>query len=178
MITTTIPTGARPVPTANVFQSTFNALSPNRYSFLKTDVQKAIDFNPHNVYLLDKVSFSASMAEQVYQEAIDTNVSLPRLYFTTKATQGTPKLSRPFNFINYVDNQDMYLFFDQDQKDDELLIGFEGLFTQPPAIAGQLIMEIYIQFVIYEIKATDWNNRFNLPQYNLGEDIPMRGEPH
>lgn len=177
MITITVPTGSRPIYTENVFSADFNNTTPNKYDFqkIKANRQKLIDLRTRYVYLLDATYFSANMDEGVYQDAMDTSNDTPRLFFTTKTSGDQPAFGRPFNFINYVDNANTVLFIDQVPKKNELLINFQGLFSQPIELAGKLTMEVYIQFLIYEISAVEWVKMYGEPTEQSGKDLIMRG---
>jgi len=176
MITIEVPVTARGQFTGNIFSAVFNAnvLFPNRYHFDGLQKSTIVPLLPRTVYVLDKIFFSANMPEGVYQEAIDDSIGLPQLILTSKSTeQGV--LVRPYNFINYVDNQDNILFFRSDQMEDELLGSFKGLFSQPAEIVGLSTMKIFLQLTIFEVSTTSWVEFFEQSGVEQGQKLPLRG---
>lgn len=174
MITITIPVDSRGQFTGNIFSAAFNTSTPNRYEFDGAQKSTVLNMFPNKVYVFDKIFFSANMPEGVYQEAIDDSNGLPQLILTSEATQ-QGVLVAPYNFINYVDNQDNILFFESTQTQNNLEASFSGLFSQPAPIVGLGTMKIFLQMTIFEVGSIKWVNEFGESSPKQGEDIPLRG---
>lgn len=172
----TIPVTARPFLTANTFTATFNAPTLGRYDFNVAANQNniVIPIRHTSVYVLERINFSASVPEGVYQEAIDPTNLLPNLQLLTTVQQ-VQIFPEKQPFINYVDNLSLLLFFHTTQDNDNLLATFTGQFTQPAFMVGMVTMDVYIQFNIYEINDTDWVARYHDRKLDLGRNLKFRG---
>jgi len=172
----TIPTTARPILTANIFTATFNAVTPGRYDFNSAGNinQTIIQMRPRSVYIIERVNFSASTPEGTYQEAIDPTNGLPRLSVTTQS-ENQQRYPQEQPFINYVDNLEMLLFVNTTQNQDLLRATFRGQFDQPAGLVGQLTLNVYIQFNIYDLNATEWTEKYFDAKSRLGSHLNLRG---
>jgi hypothetical protein len=176
-IALTIPISAQPIITGNIFQATFNNPTANRYDFTNTAANQNVVVLPLErwaVYVIERVNFSANIDESVYLEAIDTNGGLPSFQcLTTVAGQQIFPNRQPV--INYVDNLEVIQPFWTQQDNDNLLVTFRGLFTQPGAIAGLTTMYTYLQMNIYKIQETQWIKNFFDKKEKLGQNLNMLG---
>lgn len=172
----TIPVTARPTITASIFSGPFNTTTANRYDFTAaaTNPQTVLTMVANTIYLIERACFSLDIPEGHFQRAIDSNISVPRIYFrTTKTNQLI--FPRPQPFINYVDNLELMKFVPCDQKDDQLQVSFEAIFFQTPALVGIPTLNAFLQLNIYEIQATDWTKQWNGPKDFQGRDLALRG---
>jgi len=172
----TIPVTARPTITANIFAGPYNTTTANRYDFTAdaSSPQTVLTMVQNTVYLIERACFSLDVPEGDFQRAIDSAISVPRIYFrTTKTNQLI--FPRPQPFINYVDNLELMKFVPCDQKDDQLQVSFECILFQTPALVGITSLNAYLQLNIYEIQATDWVKYWNSPKNAQGKDLNLRG---
>ncbi len=172
-----LPVTARPTLTANIFTGTFNVPTVNRYNF--TDVagnqqQTVLTMTGQSVYIIERASFSMTTPEGVFQEAIDSTISVPVMKFETLKTQQLI-FARKQPFINYVDNLELLLFVPSNQEDDEILVSFEAIFSQPAALVGTAVLKAFLQLNIYEVQNSSWVARFMTQNFNTGKDLSMRG---
>lgn len=137
-----------PIETSNIFAGTFNVPTLGVYDFgvpANTD-QIVIPLDRRFIYLIDMVSFSASIAEGVYLESIATP---PQMTFRFTSA---PYRIYPFPLpgINYKDGLNWSFFFQTTQANDNLLISMTGILNQVAATVGIPVINCYASFVIYQ----------------------------
>lgn len=173
----TLPVNARPTITSNIFSAVFNVPTLNRYDFTNVagnQRQTVLRMNQNCVYVIERACFSLDIPEGEFQSAIDSTVSVPVIKFETLKTRQMI-FARKQPFINYVDNLELYKFVTCDQKDDEILVSFEAVFTQTPAMIGILNLKAFLQLNIYEVQSTDWVTQFVKPKSKEGSKLRYRG---
>jgi len=172
-----LPISARPTLTSNIFTATWNNPTLNRYDFTNVagnQDQTVIRMTGASVYVIERVNFSATIPEGVFQESIDSAISVPQLIFKTDKTD-SPIFDRPQPFINFVDNLEMLLFVPGDQSDDEIQVTFQCVLNQVPATVGIVTIKAFLQLNVYEVENTDWTRRFFYnPDDTIG-DLQLRG---
>ena len=157
-----LPISARPIQTANIFTGTFNVPTVNRYDFTNVagnQNQTVLVMTGASIYIIERVNFSMSIPEGVFQEGIDSTVSVPRLIIKTAKTDKMI-FDRPLPFINFVDNLELLLFVPSDQSQDEILVTFEAVLSQVPAMGAVATIQAFLQLNVYEVQSTDWVTRF------------------
>jgi len=169
----TLPVGAKVRVTENRFTSTFNVPTVNRYDFgtaVNVDVP-ILRMDPNTVYILERLNFSMNIPEGIFQDSID---EVTKLRVRKKSTRQLV-WQNPTPFINYVKNLELYNFVETDQEDDFLIGTFVGKLIQVPETVGKIIITAFVQFNIYEIDSTEWNNYFRSAKRGEGSGIPLRG---
>ena len=172
-----LPIRARPTITANIFTATWNNPTLNRYDFSNVagnQNQIVLTMTGSSVYIIERVCFSMTIPEGVFQESIDSAVSVPQIKFFTRKTN-QQIFARPQPFINYVDNLELLKFINSDQTNDDLLISFECLLNQVPATVGIVTIKAFLQFNIYEVQNTDWVNRYYDNPDQTIRDLRLKG---
>ena len=173
-----LPVTARPTITSNIFTSAWNIPTINKYDFSNVAGnadQTILTMTGSSIYVIERVCFSMSIPEGVFQESIDSAVSVPQMLFKTEKT-GALIFDRPQPFINYVDNLELLLFVPGDQSDDEIQVSFECVLDQVAATVGVAAIRAFLQLNIYEVQNTDWIRRFFYNKENTIGDLQLRGD--
>lgn len=146
MIIQTITWKSLPLQPVNRFSAGFAAgvydfsLNPGNAN------QVVIPLNKQYIYLIDSISFSASIPEADYLEAITT---VPEFSFKFLRT---PYNIYPFPIqgVQYLRGENFNFWFSTDKENDALLISMTGVLTQTPALVG--VANIFAQFseVMYQ----------------------------
>lgn len=172
-----LPVTARPTLTSNIFTATWNVPTLNRYDFTAVAGnanQLVLQMTSSSIYIIERCNFSMSIPEGVFQESIDSAVSVPQMIFTTQKT-GQQIFPKPQPFINYVDNLELLLFVPSNQSQDEIRVSFESVLNQVAATVGIVTIKAFLQLNIYEVQNTDWISRFyNNPESIIG-DLKLSG---
>ena len=140
---------ALPIETQNRFAAQFNVPTLGQYDFgVAANTQQVViaNLNPNFVYLIDRVSFSASIPEGVYLESVNVTPQA-RLSFLNTEYGIYP---RPLPGVNYKDNLEWRFFFWTEKRNDQLLVTFDGALNQVAATVGVPIIYANLSFVIYE----------------------------
>ena len=161
-IINSIPDNSNSVLTVNTFNAVFNAITPGRYDFTQTpgnQNQLVYVLQPRSVYVIDSVSWSANIDSLVYQQAIDPTLTVPRVQLKLRRT-GQQIYLEKHPFIKFYDSLDLMQFFQTKQKDDQLQVSMEGVFTQPAPIVGLATLQCFLQMTLYEINDPAWIKRY------------------
>jgi len=144
---------ALPIETNNRFAAAFNVPTPGQYDFgtpvvpIAANVQIAIPvLNPNYVYMIDRVSFSASIDEGVYLESIAVTPEI-RLYLQNTTY---PLYARGLPGVNYKDNLEWRYWFWTGKKNDALIVRLTGSLNQVAATVGVATIFANLSMVIYE----------------------------
>lgn len=141
-----------PIESYNQFTANFN--NPlGQYGFTQVAAnanQLVINTNPNFIYLIDRVSFSASIDEGVYLQALGAGSIQPTLRFRFLKASQTSLYPYALPAINYKDGLEFAFFFYSPKRGDQLLISMAGVLNQVAAMVG--VGEIIAQasFVIYQ----------------------------
>lgn len=122
----------------------------------------------NQLYLIERYSFSATIAEGDFLEAVTT---VPTLEVRIPRESGRMIYPTPIPLVNYIDGLEtlIYAFSDQDQS---LTATFRGQLTQTAALVGVPVITAQVQFNIYEIKNKDWIENF-LGQTKGGQAVGL-----
>ncbi len=145
----TITWKSLPIETYTPFTANFNAAGLGQYSFTfqaGNQNQIVIPINNRFLYLIDRVSFSADIAEGTYLESVDVQ---PRLRFTYQR-DGQPVYPRSLPAINYKDNLELCFWFESKKSNDNLLVSMTGILDQVPATVGKASITAQLSLVIYQ----------------------------
>lgn len=165
MIIKTIPPSSKFVQVDCIFTATFNAPTPNLYDFAipaNDNVLMMEPLTPTSIYIIDRYSFSSTIAEGTFLESINT-VPTAQL---KKRIDGIQIYQRPIPCINYVDNAECIGFFysklgaKEQILRDALTVTFRGLLNQVPATAGLLTIKALLSLSIYEIIDRNYTEQF------------------
>jgi hypothetical protein len=145
---------ATPFETQNRFAADFNNPTAGEYDFgieaapLPANIQPVLKLNKAHVYLIDRVSFSASIDEGVYlRSIIPGRTPEARLYFQTP---NRTVYSKPFPCINYKDNLEWRFWFWSPLQGDTLQVRFFGSLDQVAETVGVDTIYAQLSLVIYE----------------------------
>lgn len=141
-----------PIETYNQFTATFNAFGLGQYSFTGVAAnvrQLALNMQRQYVYLIDRVSFSASIDEGVYLSAAQPTPNNPQFRFFFRNTSYN---IYPFALpaINYKDNLEWCFWFRSPKGADSLQVSLNGILNQVPAIVGTATITVQLSLVIYQ----------------------------
>jgi len=150
-----IPQQSRYIPTTTFFSATFNAITPGRYDFSGAPNQNinVIDLKPSVVYLIERLSIGANIAESEFLSAI---VNFPVLTIK-RSVSAEIVYQRPFPIVNFADGIECAAWIHSDKQNDFLTFSFNGLFSQTPAMIGLLDLKIQISASIYAIDSAYYN---------------------
>jgi len=140
---------ALPKETLNQFVATFNVPTVGVYDYTNVAAnqnQVALELDGKYIYMIERVSFSASIDEGNYFESINV---LPQIRLKYR---DTPGLLYPFPFpcLNYKDNMEFNFYFNTPQDNDALLVDFTGVLNQIAATVGITTIRAAFSMVIYE----------------------------
>lgn len=144
-----ISTKALPIETNNRFAGNFNVPTVGRYDFgIAANTRQVViaNVNPNFVYLIDRVSLSATVAEGTFLESVDVQPSF-RLFLRNTEYGVYPQ---PLPAVNYKDNLEWRFFFWSAKKNDQLEISLEGTLIQVAATVGIPTITMNLSFVVYE----------------------------
>lgn len=145
------------------FAANFNNPTVNKYDFTNGNNTRInlLPVKGDMLYLFYKRSFSGSMDEGVFLEAINQVAGVPTTKFhITVPSQTNRVITRgKIALANYEDNADTF-YFAYTERDDTLQITFEGILDQPIELIGKATIYTQLQFSVYEIRNVDWINNF------------------
>jgi hypothetical protein len=141
-----------PIETSNQFTANFN--NPvGQYGFTQVAGnadQVLINMNPNYIYLIDRVSFSASIAEATYLDSLGVNAVQPQLRIRFLKQSGALTYPFPFPAINYKNNLEFSLWLRSPKRADQALISMTGVINQVAATVAIPTILAFASFVIYE----------------------------
>lgn len=158
-ISKTIPQDSRFIQTVNRFTANFNVPTLGSYNFENgTNALVTVlgGLQKNHIYMIEKYSFSADIAEGVFLEAT-TNICTFQL---SRAIDSQVIYQVPIPLINYADGLACIGYFWAAQENDRLVATFRGLLGQPPALVGDPAVIAQVTLNIYEIVDTDWIQEF------------------
>jgi len=145
---------ALPIETNNRFAATFNAPTLGQYDFgVAANTRQVVitPLNPNYVYMIDRVSFSASIDEGVYLRSINT---LPQFrLFLTQTQWGV--YPRPLPAVNYKDNLEWRFWFWTEKSGENLEVTLTGALNQVAETVGVPTIYANLSFVVYEENNAD-----------------------
>jgi hypothetical protein len=150
-----IPQQSRYIPTTTVFSATFNAITPGRYDFSGVANQNinVVDLKPSVVYLIERLSIGANVAESEFLTAI---ANFPVLTIK-RSVSAEIVYQRPFPIVNFADGIECAAWIHSDKQNDFLTFSFNGLFSQTPAMIGLTDLKVQISASIYAIDSAYYN---------------------
>lgn len=154
-----IPTQANFIPTSTQFSALFGVPTPGVYDFTNTTGNvnvSVLKIEPNTIYMIDQIHVGANLTEGQYLESINT---FPQLY-VRKKIKNRNLYKFPVPIANLIDNGDMTNFFYTDNKNDELIMTFEGILNQLPSMIGISPVIVQISLNIYAIDAAYFAGAF------------------
>lgn len=150
-----IPQQSRYIPTSTVFSTTFNLLTPGRYNFAEAGNQNinVLELKPNVVYLIERLSIGANIAETEFLTAIET---FPLLTIK-RSVSSEIVYQRAFPIVNFADGIECAAWIHSDKQNDFLTFSMSGIFLQTPAMIGLLNLKIQVTASIYAIDSTYYN---------------------
>ena len=144
-------------PVARFQSSVLDGLSQYNWENAgNTKVTLMTDMVPQNVYLMERVSFFANVAESDWLESMLTPADFPRISIAFNRIGGASIYAEPFRCVNYVDNNEQLLYFRPLQKGDILTASMFGKVQQVAGMVGNLTLLSQINFTMYEITDKAW----------------------
>jgi len=160
---------ALPIETSNQFVATFNVPTPGQYDYGIAANQNQVmiaRLNPNFVYLIDRVSFSASVPEGVYLESVNVQ---PQFRLSLRQTQ-YGIYPRPLPGVNYKDNLEWRFWFWTEKHNDQLLVTLTGSLNQVAATVGVAAITANLSLVVYE------ENNLDIIKHIKEQTAPWAGE--
>jgi len=149
-VTFQIPTEAKFIPTSTKFDGVFGVPTPGVYDFTSNAANQNVSvltLEANTVYMIDRINVGANISEEQFLGSIN---SFPVLYMKKK--QKNKNLYKfPVPIGNLIDNGEMTNFFYTDNRDDELIMTFEGILNQLASMVGIATVTIQISLNIYMI---------------------------
>lgn len=141
-----------PIESYNQFTANFN--NPiGQYGFTQVAAnanQVLLNMNPNYIYLIDRVSFAASIDQGAYLESLGAGSVQPEMRIRFLKASGALTYPFPFPAINYKDNLEFSFWLHSPKKDDQALITMTGVLNQVPATVGTPSLIAFMSFVIYQ----------------------------
>lgn len=123
-------------------------------------VNMVTDLNASNVYLVERVSFFANVAEADWLGSMLTPADFPRISMGFNRIGGASIYAEPFRCVNYVDNNEQLLYFRALQPGDILTVSMFGKVGQTAGMVGMLNLLSQVNFTVYEITDKTWIRTF------------------
>jgi len=143
----------------------------SQYSWETVGNTKAIlmtDLVPGHVYLMERGSFYANVAESDWLESMLAPIDFPRVAIQFTRIGGASIYGDPFRCVNYVDNNEQLIYFEALQKNDILGATMFGRVKQVPGMVGKLNLISQMNFTVYEITDNKWINAYKRDPGRLG----------
>lgn len=126
------------------------------------------EMSAQNVYLVERVSFYANVAESDWLESMIAPANFPRVAVQFNRIGGASIYAEPFRCVNYVDNNEQLLYFQPLQNGDILAATMFGQVQQTAGMVGKLNLLAQINFTVYEITDRSWITLFQRDPARLG----------
>lgn len=167
-----IPVSAQVYQTKTVFSATFNTPTINRYDFnsLANRNVDILTLKSRAIYIIERTNFSMNISEENFQDSI---VTAPAISIK-REVPNQQIYETPFEFVNYVDNLEMYAFFGSGQNEDKLQGTMTGVLQQTPTFT-KMVVNAFLQFNIYKINSQEWIAKFDEAKASLGDGLALRG---
>ncbi len=130
------------------------------------------EMSASNVYLIERVSFFANVAEAEWLASMLTPADFPRVAIQFNRIGGASIYAEPFRCVNYVDNNEQLLYFMPLQNGDVLAATMFGRVNQTQEMIGSVNLLAQMNFTVYEITDRNWINLFQRDPARLG--VPFR----
>ena len=166
----TLPDSSMFLPTANIFEATYNTPTLGFYDFGKAanSLQAVQGISPGFLYFIGLMNFGASMGEPVYLENIST---IPRVQFYTKRS-GKSLYGGGYPLTKYLPGNDVSAFAWTSEKDDEISATFTGILSQNASLSGVPSIRAQVSLNIYQIMDRAFIKKF----FNLAGDVANPAE--
>lgn len=157
-----IPTSSRYIPTNTVFSAVFNdnPAQPGKYDFTYTGAGNAdievLELQPGTIYLIERISTGGNISEYQFLQSIATFCQVSIKYKQKKSM--VYQFPVPVN--NYFDGQEAACWISSDKGGDSLLLTFEGLLNQTPAMIGLQVAKIAVGLNIFAVDSAYFNGSF------------------
>lgn len=151
-----IPPQSRFIPTANVFQATFNVPTPGVYDFTNNVLNQNVTImklKPNTVYIIDRISAGGNITEGQFLESIS---DFPLLYIKKKIGKENV-YTKPIPITNFFDGSEASAWFHSDKLGNELQATFTGVLNQLPSMVGLATAKIQISLNVFAVDSNYWN---------------------
>lgn len=140
-----------PIETLNTFDATFNAFGGGVYDFTQVAAnqnQVVIPLNERYLYLIERVTFSASIGEGDYLQSI--NVTPVFRFGFQNTPRGQAVYPKPLPGVRYHDGLEFNFWFNSNKRNDALVVTLEGILDQIPATVGIQTIRAQLSLVVYQ----------------------------
>lgn len=159
-------------PVARFVSSALDGLSQYAWENAgNTQVPLMQDMNASHVYLVERVSFFANVAESDWLGSMLTPADFPRVSIQFNRIGGSSIYAEPFRCVNYIDNNEQLLYFRALQNGDVLTATMYGTVQQVPGMVGMLTLVSQINFTVYEITDRNWIQVFERDPGRVGATV-------
>lgn len=128
---------------------------------------------PTSVYLLERISYYANVAESAWLESMLLPEDFPRVSVRLDGISGHSIYGDPFRCVNFVDNNEQLIYFKGLQTAANLVATMYGKVGQVPAMVGKLSLLGQINFTVYEIVNREWIKTFERDPAHLGLTVRL-----
>lgn len=129
------------------------------------------EMTPANVYLIERISFFANVAESDWLESMMTAADFPRIALQFDRIGGASIYGEPFRCVNFIDNNEQLIYFKPQQKNDVMAASMFGKVQQVAGMVGKLTLLAQVNFTVYEITDKAWINLFERDPARLGSTL-------
>lgn len=169
MITYKIPHKARFFPVSFSAKFTLNSPIANG-TYQGSTQQKILTIQKNSVYLLERMSLSANIPEDVFQQSLIIT-DYPVLFFMKKQ-ESEPLYKYPFRIINYQHERDISTFLTTNRDNEDIICSISGILNQVPDTVGLFKIDINVQLNWFVMDMNSYNKFFREElENNYGEDI-------
>lgn len=161
-ITYKIPHKTRFLPAQCVQEMKFDVVS-NTYEITES-IKSLFSIQKNTVYLIERVSFSATVPEDNYLRLLDydsaTGRSLLPMIDLVKKKNGTSIFNDKLALCNFKKESDISSWVFGDDGDDELLVKFSGHLLSSSDTVGYMVIDLFLNFNIFCIDQNSYNENF------------------
>ena len=156
MITELLPKRKPFFETSSTFNAWYNRYVIGKFSFDSATIE-IVKYKPNTVYLIERVSVSADVAEADYLNSI---VTVPLLILKTKIDNSII-YEKPINVTSYKRNEDISTFVANGKEGDSIVCQASGLLNQVANTVGRNNISLFVQFSIFAMDQNDFNEIYN-----------------
>lgn len=129
------------------------------------------EMSASNVYLIERASFFANVAESDWLGSMLTPADFPRVALQFNRIGGASIYADPFRCVNYIDNNEQLIYFMPLQNNDIMAATMFGRVQQVPGMVGMVNLIAQMNFTVYEITDRNWINLFQRDPARLGMSL-------
>jgi hypothetical protein len=124
-----------------------------------------------NIYLIERVSFFANVAEAEWLGSMLAPINFPRIALQFNRIGGASIYAEPFRCVNYVDNNEQLIYFRALQNADVMAATMFGQVQQTAGMVGMVNLLAQFNLTVYEITDRKWIDLYERDPARLGSTL-------